>query len=221
MACDDAGFLLLQPSDQPDHIGLLLAPYILSSDVLIEDVTNTLSLFAVLGRAAAEVGHPGYSPSVVGDGMDLVTEVGKATWRIEDALVKRDLVEVGPDCLEAARIVEGLPRMGVDYEAGALPAEVDLEWTIDTAKGCFLGQESVARVRNLGHPPRILRHLATDGAPAPRTAVFDGNAAVGTVTSAARDGDRVVVLAVLERRAGEVDLRTSDGAALVPVRRAG
>jgi folate-binding protein YgfZ len=221
VACDDDGFLLLQPPDEPDHVGLLLALYILSSDVVIEDVTNTLSLFAVLGRAAAEVGHPGYAPSVVGDGIDLVTSIGRPTWRIEDALVKRDLVEVGADALEAARIVAGLPRMGVDYEAGALPAEVGLEWTIDTAKGCFLGQESVARVRNLGNPSRVLRHLTTDGVASPGSPVFEGNAAVGTVTSAAFEDGRVSLLAVLERGAEEAGLRTADGAHIVPVRRAG
>ena len=54
------------------------------------------------------------------------------------------------------------PRMGVDFEPGALPAEAGLERAIDLEKGCFLGQESVAKVRNLGHPPTVLRHLGSE-----------------------------------------------------------
>jgi tRNA-modifying protein YgfZ len=221
VACDDEGFLLLQAPDQPDHVGLLLSPYLLSSDVGIEDATNALSLFAVLGSAAAEVGHPGYTPSVAGGGIDLATEAGKPTWRIEDALVKHALVEVGPEALEVARIWAGLPRLGMDYQAGALPAEVGLEWAIDETKGCFLGQESTARVRNFGRPPRMLRHLETPGAPGPGTSVRAADGVVGTVTSAARDGDRVVVLATIDHAADEQDLRTDDGAALTPVGHAG
>ena len=76
--------------------------------------------------------------------------------------MRQDLVEVGEVTLEVRRIRAGTPRMGIDFGQDALPAEVGLDWTIDTAKGCFLGQESVAKVRNLGHPPRVLRHLRAD-----------------------------------------------------------
>ena len=230
VACEDDAFLLLQPPDQPDHVGLLLSPYLLSSDVQIEDATNTTSLFAVLGRAAAEVGHPGFAPSVLGDGMDLLAVAGKATWRMEDALVKRDLVEVSEATLEVARVLAGLPRMGADYEAGALPAEAGLEWTIDTAKGCFLGQESVAKVRNLGHPPLVLRHLRVEGTfgdparsassaagPGPGEPVRAADSPVGTITSAARTGDGVVVLARVTWEAREADLQAEGGARLIPV----
>ena len=57
---------------------------------------------------------------------------------------------------ELWRIARGDPRMGVDFEAGSLPAESGLERLIDMTKGCFLGQESVAKIRNLGHPPTVL-----------------------------------------------------------------
>ena len=69
---------------------------------------------------------------------------------------------------EIWRIGRGDPRMGVDFEAGALPAEAGLERLIDVTKGCFLGQESVAKVRNLGHPPTVLRHLRCDTQSSPR-----------------------------------------------------
>ncbi len=67
-------------------------------------------------------------------------------------------VPVGPEALEAWRIRHGLARFPVDLDADSLPAEagLDVEPVIDRTKGCYLGQESVARVRNLGHPPRVV-----------------------------------------------------------------
>ncbi len=208
LACDDDGYLLLQPADQPDHVGLLLSRYVLSSEVDLHDATNELALFAVLGTARELVGRPGLTPSVVGSGVDLVMPVGKTAWRIEDGLVRHDLVEVGAVTLEVRRIHSGTPRMGVDFGQDALPAEVGLDWTIDTAKGCFLGQESVAKVRNLGHPPRVLRHLRADAPVSPGTAVVAGGTPVGEVTSAAVDGTGAVALAMVAWASAEGPLRT-------------
>ena len=111
------------------------------------------------------VGLPGFVPSALGSGIDLLAAAGKPAWRVEDALVKADLVEVGPDAVEAWRILHGVPRMGVDFDANASPAEAGLDDTIDATKGCFLGQEAVARIRNLGHPPSVLRHVAAGASP--------------------------------------------------------
>src|SRR6187551_1718155 len=67
----DDDVVLVQSPDQPDHIGLLLSPYILSSDVLLEDATTALDLFAIPGAGASVVGLPGTVPSVLGPGVDL------------------------------------------------------------------------------------------------------------------------------------------------------
>ena len=72
-------------------------------------------------------------------------------------------VSVDERAYELWRIARGDPRLGVDFEAGSLPAESGLERLIDLTKGCFLGQESVAKIRNLGHPPTVLRHLHAAG----------------------------------------------------------
>ena len=211
LGCDDEGYLLLQPADQPDHIGLLLSRYVLSSAVDLRDATNELALFAVLGTARELVGRPGLTPSVVGSGVDLVMPVGRTAWRIEDGLVRHDLVEVGEVTLEVRRIRAGIPRMSVDFGQDALPAEVGLDWTIDTAKGCFLGQESVAKVRNLGHPPRVLRHLRADAPVGAGATVVAGGTPVGEVTSAAVDGTGAVALAMVAWASAAGPLRTADG----------
>lgn len=184
VARDEESLLLLQAPDQPDHVGLLLQPYILSSDVLLEDATTSHLLFAVLDGAAGRVGLPGLEPSVLGPGLDVITVDGKPARRVEDMLVKKQLSEVGAPALEARRIRLGIPRMGVDYDPGALPAEVGLEASIDLRKGCFLGQESVAKIMNLGHPSTVLRHLHADVAMSFFTPIFDDAGTQGVVTSA-------------------------------------
>jgi hypothetical protein len=126
---------------------------------------------------------------------------------------------VGEAAVEVWRIRAGTPRMGADFDRSSIPAEAGLEALIDVTKGCFLGQESVARVRNLGHPPRVLRHLQTEGsvgAGAPLTAGSAERDAV--VTSAAeRRGGGTVLLASVRWSAREGSLRTSDGLPVIPV----
>lgn len=213
--------VLLQAPDQPEHVGLVLHPYTLSSDVLLEDATGDLALFAVPGRAAALVDTPGTAPSALGPGLDLLVGAGKPAWRTEDALVKAGLAEVGPAAVEIWRIRRGRARMGVDFDQGSLPAEAGLGDVIDTAKGCFLGQESVARVRNLGHPPRVLRHVRTSGPVAPGDPVLAGGAVVGAVTSAALEGRGQVALVWIRWDAAKASITLADGRPLDRVPPAG
>jgi tRNA-modifying protein YgfZ len=92
---------------------------------------------------------------------------------------------------EALRIAAGRPRLGLDTDHRTIPHEVG--W-IDTAvhlnKGCYRGQETVARVHNLGRPPRRLVLLQLDGSedklPAHGDQVLLGGASVGFTGSAAR-----------------------------------
>jgi folate-binding protein YgfZ len=184
VACGEEGFLLLQAPGQPEHVGLLLAPYTLSSDVMLTDATNKLALFAVPGDSASAVGRPGLSPSVLGAGVDLVAPVGQQAWRVEDMFVKKNLIEVGPAAVEGWRILRGAPRMGADFDQSSLPSEAGLQDAIDFTKGCFLGQESVAKVAKLGHPPTVLRAVRAEVELKAGMQVLGRGAPVGEVTSA-------------------------------------
>src|SRR3954452_179914 len=154
----DDDVLLPQEPAPPDHIGLLLGPYILSSAVSLEDATGELALFAVPDAAAATIGLPGFEPSSLGPGLDLLSAQGKPAWRVQDALMKAALVEAGAASAEAWRIVHGIPRMGPDLDQRSVPAEAALDATIDTPRGSFLGQEPVARIASLGPGRRGLGH---------------------------------------------------------------
>ena len=138
-----------------------------------------------------------------------------------DLATVTDHVVVSADAVEVMRIREGRARMGLDFFRTSIPAEAGLEATIDMTKGCFLGQESVARVRNLGHPPRVLVHLTAPSAVAPGADVMDpAGETVGTVTSAAA-GDRhaTALLASVRWSALDGPLLDRTGSVLVRTRR--
>jgi folate-binding protein YgfZ len=153
----------------------------------------------------------GFAPSITGPGVDVLLEAGSS------APPGRTLV--GDDAAEVWRIRAGRARMGVDFDERSIPAEAALDATIDATKGCFLGQESVARVRNLGHPPRVLLHLRTDASLGPGAPlVTPDGAQAGIVTSAAEhDRGGTVVLASIDWRVRSGSLGTSGGVRFVPV----
>ena len=94
-----------------------------------------------------------------------------------------------------------------------------LSTTIDVTKGCFLGQESVARVRNLGHPPTILRHVGADRELSPGMRVTVGAAAVGEVTSAtAAPGTGCIAIVRVRWDAAAADLTVDGNVPLVRIR---
>src|SRR5579871_2829320 len=87
--------------------------------------------------------------------------------------------------LERRRIEAATPRYGAEIDDRVLPAEAGLdERAISFSKGCFPGQEPVARQHYRGKVNRRLRVLELDGAPDPETAVVYGEKEVGRVTSA-------------------------------------
>jgi folate-binding protein YgfZ len=105
---------------------------------------------------------------------------------------------IGDEELELLRIQAGTPRWGREIDDRVLPAEAGLdERAISFTKGCYPGQEPVARLRFRGHANRGLRVLELDGDELPEddaAVVYEGKS-VGRVTSAARDAERVLALA--------------------------
>jgi tRNA-modifying protein YgfZ len=104
---------------------------------------------------------------------------------------------VGEDELELLRIKAGTPRYGREIDDRVLPAEAGLDArAIDFVKGCYVGQEPVARQHYRGRVNRSLRVLVLEGEelPAYDAELTREGKVVGRVTSAARDGDGVVAL---------------------------
>ncbi len=98
---------------------------------------------------------------------------------------------VGTWATEAERIAAWRPRVGLDVDHRTIPHELDwLRTAVHLSKGCYRGQETVARVHNLGRPPRRLVMLHLDGSahvlPEHGAIVTQDGREVGVVTSAAR-----------------------------------
>jgi hypothetical protein len=205
------GYLLVQDFTQPARIVSLLEPYVLSSDVRLSDLTEELGLLAFPGGRAPEAAGAGrHSPSALGPGEDAVIERGAAPGAV-------GLVRAGPEDVETWRVRRGVARFGVDLTDGSLPQEVELGDAIAYGKGCFLGQEAVAKVRNLGHPPFVLLAARTDGSVAAGEAVLGEEQEAGAVTSAAPDASGGTALIARVRWALKDSLlRTASGAELRP-----
>jgi tRNA-modifying protein YgfZ len=106
-------------------------------------------------------------------------------------LLRRGAVPAGMWAFEALRIAARVPRFGLDTDHRTIPHEVGwIETAVHLSKGCYRGQETVARVHNLGHPPRRLVFLDLDGSvdrlPAHGSPVELDGATIGFTGSAAR-----------------------------------
>jgi tRNA-modifying protein YgfZ len=111
---------------------------------------------------------------------------------------------------EALRIAAGRPRFGVDTDHRTIPNELGLIGTVaHVDKGCYRGQESVAKIHNLGRPPRRLTRLHLDGSvnrlPAPGAEVSADGVAIGVMGSSARHHELGPIGLALLKRATPVD----------------
>ena len=116
------------------------------------------------------------------------------------------------DVFETWRISRGLARFPVDLDGDSLPAEAGLDEPpiIDRTKGCYLGQESVAKVRNFGHPTRVIIPVAAEGPVAAGEVALADGIEVGLVTSTT--GSEAI--ARIRWNARDAELRTPDGRVL-------
>ena len=131
------------------------------------DVSADYAVLSVLGpQAAAVIEAAGLADAIAvttGFGTDLLLsrpELAAAAARLRAAGAPL----AGMWAYEALRIAAGRPRFGLDTDHRAIPHEVGwIETAVHLNKGCYRGQETVARVHNLGHPPRRLVLLQLDG----------------------------------------------------------
>ena len=206
-----SGLLLVQDPVQPLPVRDLLDPYVLSSDVSFLDQTTDHALLAFPTAGGHVLTVEAWMPSVLGSGSDQLIPSGDLDeWKGRN----HRWLEASDEDLEAWRIRRGIPRFGVDLGDDALPAEAGWDALVDQGKGCFLGQEAVARVRNLGHPTRLVVRLLANAAPRPGEEVLADGEEGGRITGVAPDGDRYAVMARIKWGARDAKLRTPDGVAL-------
>lgn len=155
-------------------------------------------------------------PGIAEGGTAYAREVTEWPWRL--VLVPRDTLAqaaqeridagwapAGTWALEAIRIAARRPRAVRELDEKSLPHELDwLRTAVHLHKGCYRGQETVAKVHNVGRPPRRLVLLHLDGSehsiPEPGAAVSLGDKAVGHVTSVSRHHELGPIALALVKR---------------------
>jgi folate-binding protein YgfZ len=133
-------------------------------------------------------------------GVDVVHDPARSA-PLEDELASRGGERVGEDAAEVVRIERGLPRYGSDMTADNLPGELGLEErAVSFTKGCYVGQEPVARMHYKGHPNRHLRGVELPELVAAGASLYRGEKEVGAITSSCVSPVRGPIALALVRR---------------------
>ena len=169
--------------------------YSIGRDVQLQNVTAERAILSLIGpaaRAALDTEPPPDEHAwVEGEhGLYVATDLGvDVICAAQDAdAVKSALgIEpVSPDAAECVRIESGRPRHGLDFDANTIPQEAGLnERAISFTKGCYVGQETVARLHYKGKPNRHLRGLKLSEPGQTGDPVFLGEREVGHLGSTA------------------------------------
>ncbi|MGH3841818.1 MAG: YgfZ/GcvT domain-containing protein [Pseudonocardiaceae bacterium] len=184
-----------------------LSSMVFWSKVAPRDATAELAVLSLLGPAADQViaraGELGGFVRVAPDRTDLLVPRGDLT-QVWQRLLESGASPAGSWAYEAIRAAALRPRLGIDTDERTIPHEVGwIGRAVHLEKGCYRGQETVARVSNLGRPPRrmVLLHLESpENAPTTGDPVRAGERVVGRVGTVATHHDLgPIALALLKR----------------------
>jgi tRNA-modifying protein YgfZ len=216
----DTGDLWLDT--EPETAGTVerhLRMYSVGREVEIEDATSAWSIVSVLGPGAADAaGSPPVAPehaqryyeregveilAVATDlGLDLIvrTEVSD---ELRELLDRSEAVEVSEAAAEILRVESGRPRFGREMTTATIPQEAGIdERAVSFTKGCYIGQETVARLHYRGKPNRHLRGLRLESPAADGDPIMLGDREVGRIgTAVLSPAHGPIALAVIRREA--------------------
>jgi tRNA-modifying protein YgfZ len=198
-----------------------LETYKIGRDVEVADATADWAITSVIGPASGEVaGIPPLSPEhaqhyserdgiqilavATDQGLDLVTRPD-AVEALHGQLLAGGAVLVSEGAAEIIRVESGRPRFGLDMGPESMPAEAGIvERAVDFEKGCYIGQEPVARLHYRGKPNRTLRGLRLSAPAAQDDPLFLGDREVGTIgTSCISPALGPIALAIVRREAAD------------------
>ena len=169
---------------------------LLTEPGLAERVRAELIRFRFAAKAEIELEEHTSHVLFGGDGIP-TADYGEPAAEVLDAELEPTLA---PEELEQLRIRAGTPAWGKEIDDRILPAEAGLtERAVSFTKGCYPGQEPIARLHYRGHANRGLRVLRLDEPPVPETEIIYEGKSVGRITSSARDADGAVALAYVRR----------------------
>jgi folate-binding protein YgfZ len=203
------GLLLDLPLANKAHTLRLLDMYVISEDVSFADLSSELRSASLIGPHAADVLRvAGIEPPDEGrvatpredvyvlstmlagvPGYDLYFD-GSVGRGFVGAILEAGAVRAEPSALNVVRVAAGVPWFGPDLSDNVIPLEANLDAQVSIHKGCYPGQEVVARILNMGQVARRLVRLESPGEhtvePGSELCADDGKT-VGTLTSVAYD----------------------------------
>ena len=169
-----------------------LERYVIADDVVMEDVTDHFSLFHVTGDSPPALPNDGHwrrGKRFGIAGWDLAIESGRHDTVLQALSTQFSLCD--PECTERFRIEQGISRWGRELTEQIIPVEANLEGeTIDYAKGCYIGQEIISRMKIAGQMNKRLCGLVSLHnvalSPAMRLFATENGKEAGWITSATR-----------------------------------
>jgi folate-binding protein YgfZ len=199
----------------------MIRRYKLGSDVEVHKRTLEMGELSLIGPQARQVAgadalgpeeHDNVPAELAGRPVVLVaTDLGvdvfcdaAATEDVRAALLTAGAAEVTEAAAELVRVESGRPRYGADLDDSVIPQEAGLnERAVSFTKGCYVGQETVARLFYRGKPNRHLRGLKLSAPVEPGTPLRLGETEVGRITSVAVSPIRGPIALALVRRQAE------------------
>ncbi|HST30608.1 MAG TPA: glycine cleavage T C-terminal barrel domain-containing protein [Chthoniobacterales bacterium] len=202
---DGDSFLIDADPLQAPTLQARLERYVIADDVQIEDVTAQISIFHLIGPDVPTLSVPNQVVAVDRFGVpgaDISCDASSHDMIASELKKERKLCE--PDCAERLRIERGIPRWGRELTAEIIPVEANLELRcIDYDKGCYIGQETISRMKMSGQRNKQLCGLVSlTGAtfvPEMRLVAGPENKDAGWITSITRSGDREIALGYVKR----------------------
>jgi folate-binding protein YgfZ len=204
---------------EPGHEGLMertVRTFGIGRDVRAEDVTGSYAILSLLGpgaRAALDAEPPPHEHAFVhGEhGLYVTTDLGVdvicPAAEADAVRVALGVDRVSVEAAECLRVESGRPRFGVDFDSDTIPEEAGLnDRAVSFTKGCYVGQETVARLHYRGKPNRHLRGLRLSEPVPGGTELRLGERVVGRVGSVAESPVHgPIALAVVRREAAPGD----------------
>jgi folate-binding protein YgfZ len=181
----DDGFLIDTESATHDTVLQLLERFTMAGDFRVTDVTGDTATLSIQGKQAREVIRVtlGEEAATVErqqvvmaqsstvtvirathtaeDGFDLFIDA-KAAGALRDSLTNAAAQAVSPDVLETLRIEAGIARYGLDMDGTNVVTETNLDDAVSFTKGCYVGQEIIARIKYRGHVAKKLTGIIVD-----------------------------------------------------------
>jgi glycine cleavage system T protein len=208
--CHGDELVVLTAPQNREKVPSWIDRFVFGEEVELQDVTDSLAMLTLLGPRATEIlddltdlnvgdldEHHGFQASVSGSEVyvaresrlwgqayNILVEADSAAG-VWDLLLEAGASQVGMEAYELLRIDSCVPQYGSELSEDYNPLEAKLDSSINFSKGCYVGQEVVARLNTYEKVKRYLVKLQFDNgtAPQPGTALLAGEKEVGAVTS--------------------------------------